>query len=164
MPITRVLRVYPNPYLGLDEEGRPCATVQVEPHPVLKSAGLRHIGATLIARTIRPAEERGNVPSLDEHTWEFSTEPQVVESSVYYNGMVRSGQLIAADLETWTTAGGDPREFQDPKAELARCKAVAIAEYRAAYGHEPAAIVAHWAEFLGASSAPRKRPDVTESK
>lgn len=156
MPKIRTLAVYPNPYLQIDQEGRPAGAVQVEPDLVRGNSSLRFVGAILKAVEIRAAEPKFGIEADHDHYFEFAPEQALVANTGYYQGLIKSGQLIAADRESWKAAGGAPADFEAPKVLLAKAKAAAIAEYVAHYGEEPEATVAHWADFLAAEKAPKR--------
>ena len=147
MPQPKTLRVFPNPY-HLDHEGRPSGAYPYEPDLVNGDTQLRYVGATRKSTPIgAPRPILGISKELEQphdHTWEYSREPTTVPSTDYYHRGIRTGDLIAADLESWKLAGCDPKKFVEPEVALAKAKHAAIANHVAHYGEEPAACVHHW--------------------
>lgn len=108
MAAARTLRVFPNPYLHVDAEGRPVAVVPVEPTNQ-NDVGGGYVGATLkfVKTFIAPKSNHPNVrmPQQDmQETWfEFDDEPVTVPDTIYYRRAIMSGELISADEKTSRT-------------------------------------------------------------
>lgn len=117
----RHLRVYPNPYKHVDEQGRPNFAVACEPvgNGVTSFDDRSWIGATLTATPVAvfaPGDARS---SIHDHAWTFSDDPVVVTASDYHKRAIRAGELIAADETTAKDAG---IAFKDPGELLALYK------------------------------------------
>ena len=108
MASPRTLRVYPNPYLHVDAEGRPCAIVPYEPangNDVAMSK--RFVGMTMkhAITFTAPRDAKGNIPSGQQDvqsTWfePTSDEPVELPDTAYYRAAIRAGELIPADEAT----------------------------------------------------------------
>ena len=163
MPIPRNLRVYANPYLAFDHEGRPASPVPFEPDMDNGDTHVRYVGATRHVTELRKANENLGIPALHDHAWDFSPEPQLVPNTDYYRRAVKSGELIAADVQSWTASGCDARLFAEPKTRLRYQKAGAQASHRAHHGVDSPAIEAHWAEVHNPTDAKLDEPHASDS-
>lgn len=161
------LRVVPNPYLHIDEHGRPAGAVpqghgsyrdnERHPDPLQRFEPRRHIGAertsTRLAadRTYRVGPHKIVKHGAHDHAWSFSSEAVSVPSTVYYHRAIKAGDLFAADLKTWVAAGGDPRLFQGPDEKLAQAKEGAIARFVAMHGADDPrleVLLGHWGDVV----------------
>lgn len=148
MNLTRPLRVLPNPYLGWGRTGEPSSAIPYEPDLVNGDTHVRYVGATPQWTEIRKAVPRSRIEADHHMRFDYQVDaPTVVDNTDYYRRFIRSGELVAADLETWKLAGGDPKDFTEPKAYLAAAKAACAALYRAHYGDSCKAIDDHLAKF-----------------
>lgn len=147
MPKTRILRVLPNPYSAHDHEGRPSGRLQYEPDLRYGDAGLRYVGARIVATKVRDADPRLGITEDHEHCVHFATEPVSVPCSAYYLVALRHRDLLPADAETHEIVFGSKAGFRDPIERLA--------QYAAERGCVPEP-TEEWTKLLGAA-APEHR-------
>lgn len=152
------LRVYPNPYVLLDHEGRPASAVLKDPH-LDHAYGSDTESRVFVGAVREPKETKAagrHTPAEYDYTWTFSTDPVVLPLTPYYRQHILVGDLVAADVATWKTIGQDASTFVDAKAKLAAAKDAAIGRHAREYGEDavPEETHAHWAEF----HAPAKSP------
>lgn len=170
----RTLLVYPNPYGGrgdaLDAEGRPAGAVMhaytEAPTFTVNANGIggslsttpRFVGATMKATKLRDTPP-GHADDGHERTWNFAAAPETLTADdqmvfMHYRKLIFEGDLIAADLATWLSIGGRRDDFVDPKTELGKKKALALAHHAASTGlPTPASLASHWADFHGNADA-----------
>ena len=172
--ITRYLRVFPAPYLCFDHVGRPAGAFPHEPKfdgGAPADDAVHHVGASrVVGRLLRKAA--GNLTAHHEHLFHFGAQPEgapasevpvdksrgpgdpiLVENSEYYRKAVKTHQLYAADLETWETAGGDPRLFIDPHLKQLHAIEGLQASHVAHYGKPSPYLAAHWQDHHAATRA-----------
>jgi hypothetical protein len=137
------LRVYPNPYVHLDHEGRPAGACPVDPaHQPDRRAW---VGASLDREktVITDEPQAGERRSPTQVTvFAFACEVQELPASAYYLDRLRDGELIAADAATARMAGV---AFIPPRTALACARERAELAWRALYGDEPAPGLADFA-------------------
>lgn len=186
------VRLLPNPY-HLDHKGRPSGAVMKLPHggafqddenrvgpngkPAPYWAPREYVGATREAKVLRPAviQRVAGVPhvtreAVHDRVWKHSSDPVVIAIEdfgelVYYREHVMTGDLVAADKDTWVAFGGDPKTYRDPYKVLAELKAAAIAKHVAHHGEAsvPKETHEHFASVLAKkpeASAPQPEPEV----
>lgn len=172
------LKVMVNPYAAVDEHGRPCGAVLLDPTDIEKGGHRNYardnpkdgkweprefVGASRKARrlstkpprTIRLKDRKGRqhihtFRVRHDYTWEFSKVAVEVPNTQWYQRLLKTGELLAADVTTWTLAGGDKTLFVEPAQRLAWAKEGAIHHLVAA--HYPEALAAHRA--AGAEGKP----------
>lgn len=112
MPREQTIRVYANPYAVLDQDGRPAGAVMFDPvdHHAYASdaAPRRYVGAELDTEktvVLQKAAEGSAQGDIQDTVWKFSDEAVTVPLSHYYLGLVRAGELFAADEDTAEHAG-----------------------------------------------------------
>jgi hypothetical protein len=120
MPQPPALVVVANPFCALDDDGDPSGAV------TRSDIHERRIGATLDT-------ERSKASGICKYT--FTDAPETLPDSAAHRSYLRSGEVIPADE---ATAALVSRKFVPVADVLAAAKARAIAEYRAAYGVDPA--------------------------
>lgn len=126
---TKIIDVYPNPYIALDKDGVPQGTVT---HPGMPNT---HVGAMLdLYASQAEGKERFYFPlGRDRENREKPGDGRVrVHFSPEIAMSVRSGELIAADAKTASLCG--VKEFKDPLAALEREKDKALKYYRRLHG------------------------------
>lgn len=137
----RMLRVYGNPYLMVDHEGRlcgACPTHSIEGgHTPLRR---EFVGSKLNADKTK-ITSKGDPTSLTFHEQDthWAHSPEVVEVPAtpdhYYFQRLVHGDLIPADKKTAEYAG---LRFEEPADVFARLRKAAVAKWVAMYGEEPA--------------------------
>lgn len=94
---TDTLKVYANPWLHTDSEGRPCCAVERPEAPS------RWVGATLKVKAVGEAITIGTLQGFiggeprHDVTWTFSGEPQTVPNDGYYRDRIREGALVLVE-------------------------------------------------------------------
>lgn len=89
------IKVLPNPYLHLDENGKPAHVIPVDP---TTSTARAFVGAVLSNAEVVDNYPVGELLSARQfNTWTFSQEPVEVLYTQYYRAAVRDGSLICAD-------------------------------------------------------------------
>lgn len=136
------LRVLPNPWLHIDEKGRPAGLCRLE------QPNNRHVfvhgwvGATVATVTeVEPAkrvtiggrtfEQKAGIHYL---TFAHSDEPVTVDNTQYYRKRVACGDLIAFDVETAKACGIRAEQFVEPAKLLEQIKADAVRQFDAENG------------------------------
>jgi hypothetical protein len=152
MPKLKTLRVHPNPYLHLDHEGRPAGACPFDPDEH-DGSSLRYVGATRVTTETRREDPRRGITAQHDYTWEFSKEAVVVPATDYYRRAIRSGELLAADVETFVEAGGAREHFIEHPHALRHSKHGACARHKANHGEHPEAALAHWADAPATADA-----------
>lgn len=95
--MAKTLKVYANPWLHVDHEGRACCAVERE-----EFSG-RWVGATPKIEVVGEALTVGTLTGYatgeaqHEVTWTFSADPQDVPDSGYYRDRIREGALVLVD-------------------------------------------------------------------
>jgi hypothetical protein len=121
------LKVFPNPFVHVDAQGRANGHMQYEPNP-RGEPNLRWIGCRCVA-TRTPELETGERPTglaealrkeKHDHHWEYFTEPTQVRPSIYYQRAIQHHDLFPADVATHTYAFGSPDGFIDARVRLAQ--------------------------------------------
>lgn len=169
MTLTRPLRVLANPYAHLDHHGRPASPFPYEPDPIHGDTAVRFVGAKRIVKETKPARQIPGMPGRytqaeHDYSYEFSTEPTLVENTDYYRRAIKGRDLIAADLESWELAGCDPVLYKDPRQFLAELKEGAQHQHRAHYGRSSEECAKHWDEFHAANAAALAKERADEAK
>lgn len=127
------LRVLPNPYTYVDEDGQACGTCAMEA-PIQG----RWVGAEMASVELGDEPKQyAMIERRQKPSWKFASDAVVVPCTDYYKERVRHGDLICADAESFVKAGvrGD---FEEPATLLAAERAKAIAHFKATHGVEPA--------------------------
>jgi hypothetical protein len=135
------LRVLPNPWLHIDEKGRPAGTVRLE-QPGDGTFIHGWVGATVATVTeVEPAKRvkvkgRTFEQKVGIHyiTFAHADEPVTVDNTAYYRKRVSSGDLIAFDEESALACGISGRNFVKPETLLEQLKASAIKQFDAENG------------------------------
>jgi hypothetical protein len=130
------LRVLPNPWLHIDEKGRPAGTVRLE-QPGDGSFIHGWVGANVATVTeVEPAKRikvEGRVfeqkPGIHYVTFRHSEEAVTVDNTPYYRKRVFSGDLIAFDEATAIACGISKASFVKPEELLEQIKAAAIKQF-----------------------------------
>lgn len=114
----RMLKVVPNPYSAIDQEGRPSGVVTKE--------GLmdHYVGATIDQEESR---------KTNKAVYKFDTTTVVeVPATTYYRKRVADRELLPADEETAKYLGIE--KFEDPAAVLAKEQGAAQSDFENTYG------------------------------
>jgi len=135
------LRVLPNPWLHIDEKGRPAGTVRLE-QPGNGTAIHGWVGARVTKVTeIEPPKRvkvEGRVFEQKHgiHDLEFghAVEPVTIDNTPYYRKRVASGDLIAFDEATAQACGISKTNFVKPELLLEQIKEAAIKQFDAENG------------------------------
>ncbi len=135
------LRVLPNPWLHIDEKGRPAGTVRLE-QPGNGTFIHGWVGAKVATVTEIEAPKRVTVEGrifeqrMGVHyiTFAHADEPVTVDNTPYYRKRVFSGDLIAFDEATALACGISGRNFAKPETLLEKLKAEAIKQFDAENG------------------------------
>lgn len=142
MPVhQKKLRVLPNPWLHIDEKGRPAGLVRLE-QPTNGTAIHGWVGATVASvDEIEPAKRvkvAGRVfeqkHAIEYRTFNHADQPVTVDNTPYYRKRVWSGDLIAFDQATATACGISARSFVKPETLLEQLKQAAIKQFDAENG------------------------------
>jgi hypothetical protein len=136
--MVRTLRVYVNPYVHLDHEGRPCGACPVDPAHIADRR--EWVGAWLDVERTRITSEpaKGEVRAHTQQTvFAFSQDVQELPLTHGYLDRVRTGELLAADPSTAQAAGV---RFIEPAHALEAARKAAVARWHALYGDEPHAL------------------------
>lgn len=131
------LFVLPNPWTGIDTDGRtyafPAGFVPHDPkdfpdHSLVGSA--IHSVEVLVAAQARTLGGRTitTSPAIQRTRFWYTTEPVRVPNKGYYINEIRQGHLIAATVETYVACGFRAEEFVEPDVLLAQLREVAITE------------------------------------
>jgi hypothetical protein len=146
------VRVYPNPYVHLDHEGRPAGACPADPaHQPDRRAW---VGATLdrekTVMTDEPAPGERRSPT---QVTVFAFRAEVVElpDTPYYLDRIRDGELFAADARTASMVG---IPFVDPAALLRRARERAEGAWRALYEETPPGLVGFVFDIAGPGPEP----------
>jgi hypothetical protein len=132
----KLLKVYPNPYIFVDGEGRlagACPTHAVEGGHT--PGQRRFVGASLDAKITK----QGDPTKLEAHeqdtTAAYLTDPIEVPDTpdFYYRQRIAHVELVIADSETAKAIG---RPFEDPARVLGRARLEAIARFKAEHDGE----------------------------
>lgn len=136
---TKKLKVFPNPWVYIDHNGRPAG--RLPPDPYEDSPSARSIGATMtdVVEVQKPMVMRVAGmdlevnPAQHEHRITYSREAVEIPNTPYYRNAIKCLDLIAADAETAAVSGV---KFEDPTVVLARVKAAAIKAFDAETGQD----------------------------
>lgn len=164
------MRVVPNPYVAVDEHGRPCGVTMLDPvdHLVYRDnpkhtdasrrwqdrqfVGTKRVSTRMTAdKTLRVGSVKHVTVGKHDHAWDHAIDPVEVPATNYYRRAVMSGDLYAADLATWVEAGGNPQLFQEPLEKLAQAKEGAIERFVRMHGagdRRLPNLVSHWADKI----------------
>ena len=130
MPVkSPTLKVRPNPWIYIDHRGRPAGRVAVEQpkgHYDPRTVGSRIGSANLVAKAVGNSMLAHDVHDIEI---EYDADPVVVANTPYYRRRIMSGELIAADRDAFTAAGGRPKDFEEHVKHVADKKAAAIAQF-----------------------------------
>lgn len=165
------LIVRPNPFAAFDHNGNLAGVVAVDAYDHVRYAdpfsgvkeknrrweNRKYVGARLEVRAVRP--QRGDaLPNGDQDTvFVFDTETDVeLPVTEHYKMLVRTGGLLAANLETAIECGIDEKDYLEPAAILDASRDTLTAEWEANY---PDAKLPNWA----ASKVSAKAADVMPS-
>ena len=119
----RTLRVYPNPYLHIDADGRPVAALPIEPAHN-NDTGHRRVGMVLKHALISKADRLSPQQDMQETWFEPADElPVTVPETAYYQAAIRDGSVIPAD-EATSRASSKPHV--DPAIALAKQRDLAV--------------------------------------
>lgn len=135
------LRVLPNPWLHIDDKGRPAGAVKVE-QPGNGSFLHGWVGARVAKVTeIEPPkrvkvegrifEQRHGIHDLE---FAHAEEPVTVNNTPYYRKKVSNGELIAFDEESAKACGISGGNFIKPETLLEKLKQDAIKQFDAENG------------------------------
>lgn len=143
MPTPTKLSVIVNRYLHLDQHGRPAAAPMLDV-PGAPPGNPRYIGATFKAEVI--AENRAAFPNLNlpkQDSWlEYVDGPVDVLDTDHHRMYLRTGEVFAADKETWRRVFPGHKEFIPGEELLARARGEAIEEWKREHdGEEPSFVV-----------------------
>jgi hypothetical protein len=135
------LRVLPNPWLHIDEKGRPAGLCRLE-QPSNGTFVDGWVGVTVSSVTeVEPAKRvkvKGRVfeqkPGIHYLTFAHADEPVTVDNTAYYRKRVACGDLIAHDVATAIACGIRGELFVEPEKLLAQIKAAAIRQFDAENG------------------------------
>jgi hypothetical protein len=118
--IIRTLTVYPNPFLHVDDQGRPIAAVPYPPRSQNDIASSkRFIGMTMHHEIVETAPD-GSAQQNMQETWfeptgepvSFPIGPRDANVSAYIRQCIRSNELIAANEVTSKAVG--EKKFVEP--------------------------------------------------
>ena len=113
----RTLKVYANPWLHVDHEGRPCCTVELEEFSGRWVGARPTITASGEALTVGGLTGYLGGDATHDVVWDFDSAPQEVPDTGYYRDRIREGALILVDasdaaklgIQRWVVGG--KREF-----------------------------------------------------
>lgn len=130
---------YANPYSALDSSGRPAGAYPLDPS---HANGRRaYVGGVDFDAKRTVITQKGsadlNIPSRQTTVMSFTGEPTRLPITAHYQMGVRTGDLIAGDLETAKACGVSEKDFLSPEAALSAAREAAIAKWLAAYGEKP---------------------------
>lgn len=135
------LRVLPNPWLHIDEKGRPAGLCRLE-QPNNGTFIHGWVGVTVatvkeveppkrVVVSGRTFEQKAGIHYL---TFAHTDEPITLANTPYYRKRVQCGDLIAFDEESAFSCGISGRNFVKPETLLERIKADAIKQFDAENG------------------------------
>jgi hypothetical protein len=175
MPKVQTIRVFPNPFVHVDVEGRPAGHVQREPNIRGGDPHLQWVGCKVVSAHVRKATENPEhqIRGLQDfawwgdahdHYWEYDTEPTEVALTAYYMRLVQHHDLFPADRESHALVFGSPEGFIDPKRRLRQLSderskdGPCIPFLRAPANFDPTAkrdLAAEWDAFAPPPPAPK---------
>lgn len=147
----QTLRVVPNPYCHLDEDGEPAGACPAD--PAHAGGARRWVGAVLDTERTKLLDRDSEGRKIRRPKWDttgtdqitkfkFSADVVELPQSVYYLDRIRDGELIAADEETSRKAFGAGSKYVPAKEALAKHRGLAVERHEAAYGEKPAFVAA----------------------
>lgn len=149
MPAPKMLRVYPNPYVFVDGDGRLAGTCPTHAIPGGHTPGQRRfVGAALQATVLEQGDPEKLVPHVQDTTVDFHVEPVEVPDTpdFYYRQRIMHGELVVADEATAKALG---RDFEDPARVLAHARIAAIVRFKAEHDNEDPAFASEPCPVLG---------------
>lgn len=168
----KLLNVIPNTFIALDAIGMPCGFTFAD--PTLPNAPRFRVVGGVLTKDVKAVEREpddmretkvivGSRISL--------MRPTQVEPTEYHIARVRSGEMIAADVETAEACGISKKSFRSPVAILSETRNVRIAEWNAEHGGEnpvcdgleilpsdKGGVLIQWSEAAKAKAEGRKLP------
>ncbi len=134
MLITK-LKVWPNPFLQIDHEGRPNGVLPYEPEGdgVRTFDSRRFVGAHLKAVILEEFPKGDPRQTVQDTTFEYEEVAVEVKNTPYYRNALKDGSLFAADEKTARLAG---IKFVDPDKALTNAKTAALEVWSKTYKHE----------------------------
>ncbi|HWA29120.1 MAG TPA: hypothetical protein VG734_25950 [Lacunisphaera sp.] len=133
------LFVLPNPWTGIDTDGRtyadPAGHVIHDP-AIVPIAERSLVGCSIAGVEILQAARLQTVkgvtvtssPAIQRTRFQYDREPTRVMNTSWYREEIKKGHLIAATLDTYLACGMKPDEFVEPAKLLADLRAAAIVE------------------------------------
>ena len=149
---SKALSVVANPFVcPLSPDGFPVAMVAFDPDQLPVGAPPRLIGAQLVRTIVESrANEGGRRQSRREAKVFYNLTAQAIPDTAYHRALVRSGELLAADADTWRIVSppkkDDDRKFAAPDIRLAADASERIAEWSEAHPDEAPPVAAWFAD------------------
>lgn len=157
------LTVRANPYAAFDHNGNlagvvPCDAVDHVAYSDPKSnirnkdrswETRRYVGATVDQEKTIVREGRGDaLPNGDQDTfWKFVDGDIELPNTPYYRSMIRTGCLVASNLETAKESGIEEKQYLAPELALEAAKVALAASW---VTHYPEAQLPAWARNIAA--------------
>lgn len=164
------LQVIPNPYLTLDQFGRPSGATRLDPDREVSAGQRRYIGARLASAQIlaerkNDDKDSGLAPTLQANRWVFRTDKPVgIPDTTYHRDRLRDGSLFAWDEGTHRRAFSEPNDppFTPPAERLARAREAVLADWRVHHDGKDPAFVAEEAEAAKKAEAAPPKPGLVK--
>jgi hypothetical protein len=117
----KTLQVVCNPFAAIDHEGRCSGAFPQEPAPKgFLDDQVRHVGARRVVSLLSAGDPQVRLAPEHDHAFEFTHETMKVNCSDYYARAIKSGELLAADEETYAYVFGSKLGFREPHAIIAQ--------------------------------------------
>jgi len=134
----RFLRVLPNPWTNIDENGTPNGFVLWDP-AIVPPRERKMIGATISKADLVVPEVSETVRGMKytlrqarhQNEITYETEPVLIEDTSYHRAEISQGNLIAADAETAAQCG-IVDSFEEPLEHIAKLRELAIEQFKLA--------------------------------
>lgn len=168
----KLLNVIPNIFVALDAIGMPCGFTFADP-TLPDAPRFRVVGGVLTKdiKSVERAPDDMRETKVVVGSRISLMKPTPVEPTEYHCARIRSGEMIAADVETAEACGISKKSFRSPVEILNETRNARIAEWNAEHGGEnpvcdgleilpsdKGGVLIQWSEAAKAKAEGRKLP------